>query len=540
MTASLPKGGRVRDATGGADSSVRLAEIVAMLSLATDLGYGQPMEHVQRSCMLALKLSDLLGLDEGERAAVYYVGLLACVGCFADAHEQARWFGDDITLKSDLYDVDFAGLPMMTFMMGHVGTGLAAAKRAGRLAAFMAGGRHDVDGMYVTHCYVAGMLADRLGLLPSVREGLQQAYERWDGRGQPNGVQGASVAMSVRLTRLCRTVEVFFRRGGVTAAEEVARARSGSEFDPTLVDLFCSHAHRLLEEIATTTSWESVVSAEPGLARVLTAAELDDALEALADYVDLKSPFTIGHSRAVADLVAEAGRTCGLAAAETVVLRRAALVHDIGRLGVSNAIWDKPGPLTMSEQERVRLHPYLTERMLAGSAALAPLGTIAGQHHVRLDGSGYPRGVGRGALSTSAMLLAAADTYQAAREPRPYRPARTADEAADEVRRDVEAGRLDGQTAHAVLAAAGHRVGRRRETPAGLTGREVDVLRLLARGLSNKAIAERLVITPKTANSHVEHIYTKLGVSSRAAASLYAAQSGLLPEAAPNGDRVPA
>ena len=508
---------------------VKLAEIVAMLSLATDLGYGQPMEHVQRSCMLGLKLSELLGLDDDERAAVYYVGLLACVGCYADAHEQARWFGDDIALKADLYDVDFAGLPMMAFMMGHVGNGLPVQRRAGRLAAFMTGGRREVDGMFVTHCFVAGQLAARLGLPPSVQDGLQQAYERWDGRGEPNGVAGEDVAISVRLTQLCRTLEVFYRNGGPAAAVEVARARSGGAFDPTLVDLFCSQAQSLLEEIDATTSWDSVVAAEPGLAKVLSPAELDDVLEALADYADLKSPFTIGHSRAVADLASEAGRNCTLTPDELVVLRRAALVHDIGRLGVSNAIWDKPGPLTTSEQERVRLHPYLTERMLAGSAALAPLGAIAGQHHVRLDGSGYPRGVGRGALSTPALLLAAADTYQAMLEPRPHRPARSPDEAADEVRRDMQAGKLDGEAGSAVLAAAGHRVGRRRETPAGLTGREVDVLRLLARGLSNKAIAERLVIAPKTASSHVEHIYTKLGVSSRAAASLFAAQSGLLP-----------
>lgn len=512
---------------------VKLAEIVAMLSLATDLGYGQPMEHVQRSCMLALKLGELVELEETERAAVYYVGLLSCVGCFADAHEQARWFGDDIALKADLYDVDFAGLPMMNFMLGHVGSGLPVQRRATRIAAFMTRGRNEVDGMFVTHCFVAGMLAERLGLPPSVRDALQQAYERWDGRGQPNGVKGDDVAISARLTQLCRRVEFFFRRGGAAAAIEVARERSGSEFDPGLVEVFCANAQPLLDEVVKTTSWDAVVAAEPGLAKVLSPEELDDALEALADYVDLKSPYTIGHSRAVADLTTAAGRTCGLTAGELELLRRAALVHDLGRLGVSNAIWDKPGPLTTSEQERVRLHPYLTERMLAGSPALAPLGVVAGQHHVRLDGSGYPRGVGRSALSAPAMLLAAADTYQAACEPRPYRSARTPDEAADELRCDVRAGKLDGQAADAVLVAAGHRVGRRREAPHGLTSRELDVLCLLARGLSNKAIAERLVITPKTANSHVEHIYTKLGVSSRAAASLFAAQYGLLPEEVP-------
>ncbi|HET6908960.1 MAG TPA: HD domain-containing phosphohydrolase [Mycobacteriales bacterium] len=519
-------------ASNSAGSGVRLAEIVTMLSLATDLGYGQPMEHVQRSCMLALRLGEMLGLDEAQRAEVYYVGLLACVGCFADAHEQARWFGDDISLKADTYAVDFAGLPMMKLMVGHVGSGLPAQRRAGRVAAFMTGGRREVDGMFVTHCFVAGMLAGRLGLSSAVQDGLQQSYERWDGRGQPEGLKGDSVAVSARLMRLSRAVEVHFRQGGVPAAIDVARSRSGSEFDPKLVDLFCLHAQLLLEDVAATTSWDSVVSAEPGLARTLSPSELDDVLEALADYADLKSPYTIGHSRAVADLATEAGRICGLGVTEIGLLRRAALVHDIGRLGVSNAIWDKPGPLTIAEQERVRLHPYLSERMLAGSAALAPLGVIAGQHHVRLDGSGYPQTAAR-ALAPVSLLLAAADTYQAILEPRPHRPARTPDEAADELRRDVQTGRLDSRAGDAVLAAAGHKVHRRRETPAGLTGREVDVLRLLARGLSNKAIAERLVITPKTAGSHVEHIYAKLGVTSRAAASLYAAQSGLLPDAAP-------
>ena len=515
--------------TPQSSESVRLAEIVAMLSLATDLGYGQPMEHVQRSCMLALKLGERLGLDDVERAVVYYVGLLACVGCYADAHEQARWFGDDIALKGDMYDVDFAGMPMMAFMMRHVAHEDPPAKRAGRVISFMTKGRHEVDGMYVTHCLVAGTLAERLGLGTDVRDALQQAYERWDGRGQPAGMKGEEVAISARLMRLARAVEVFFRRDGPQAAIDVARARRGTEFDPALVDLFCDDGPALLEEVAASSTWTAVVDAEPALTRVLSGAELDVVLEAIADYADLKSPYTIGHSRAVADLATEAGSVQRLPASDAGLLRRAALVHDIGRLGVSNAIWDKPGPLSEGEWERVRLHPYLTERMLAGSAALASLGAIAAQDHLRLDGSGYPSGFGR-AASPLAFTLAAADVYQACLELRPHRPARTPEEAAGELRREVSAGRIDAGAADAVLAAAGHRVGRRREGPAGLTAREVEVLRLLARGMSNKAIAERLVITPKTAGSHVEHIYTKLGVSSRAVASLFAAQSGLLPE----------
>src|SRR5206468_1827171 len=246
------------------------------------------------------------------------------------------------------------------------------------------------------------------------------------------------------------------------------------------------------------------------------------------DFVDLKSPYTLGHARAVADLAAVAGAQLGLSEADIRVLRRAGLAHDLGRLGISNSIWDKAGPLGPGEWERVRMHPYLTERMLHQSEALAPLGAIAVAHRERLDGSGYPRGLAGAAISRPARILGAADAYQAMREPRPHRPARSTDEAAAELRADVKAGLLDAEAVEAVLGAAGHRVSRRREGPAGLTAREVEVLRLLARGLSNKEIAERLVIAPKTAGNHIEHIYAKIGASSRAAASLFAIRHGLL------------
>jgi DNA-binding CsgD family transcriptional regulator len=212
------------------------------------------------------------------------------------------------------------------------------------------------------------------------------------------------------------------------------------------------------------------------------------------------------------------------------LLRRAALVHDLGRLGVSNAIWDKPAALTPPEWERVRLHPYLTERMLASSSALAPLGALAAQHHERCDGSGYPRGQSADVLSPEARILAAADAYRAMLEPRPHRPPRTPTEAEAELRTDVREGRLDGDAVNAVLSGAGHRVRRRREWPAGLTPRELEVLRLLARGASNKEIARVLVISPKTVGNHVEHIYLKTGARSRAAASLFATRHGLIGE----------
>ena len=250
---------------------------------------------------------------------------------------------------------------------------------------------------------------------------------------------------------------------------------------------------------------------------------------AIADFVDLKSPYTLGHARAVAD--ARRGRRVrqlGLPAQDGAHAAASRPRPCSGRLGVSNSIWDKPGPLGAGEWERVRIHPYLTERMLCQSPTLAPLGRIAVQYRERLDGSGYPRGLSGGEISPPARILAAADAYQSMRELRPYRPAQSAATAAAELRADVRAGRLDATAVDAVLAAAGHRPPRRREGPAGLTAREVDVLRLLAGGLSSRQIAAELVITPKTARNHTEHIYLKIGTSSRAGASLFAMRHGLL------------
>jgi DNA-binding CsgD family transcriptional regulator len=249
---------------------------------------------------------------------------------------------------------------------------------------------------------------------------------------------------------------------------------------------------------------------------------------AVADFTDVKSPYTIGHSRGVADLAGEAARIWGLGGQAATLVRRAGLVHDLGRLGVPNTIWDKHGSLSHAETERVRLHPYLTERMLASSPALAPLAAVAVQHHERLDGSGYPRGLAGGAVSPEGRVLAAADFYHSRTEPRPHRLASTAEEAAAQLRAEARAGRLDDGAVTAVLAAAGHRATRRPARPAGLTTREVEVLRLVARGMSNREIAEHLVISRKTAGHHVEHIYAKTGTTNRALASLFAANHGLI------------
>ena len=511
-------------------SHARLAEIVAALSLGVDLGFGQPMEHVLRQCLIALRLAELMELDEQTRAAVYYTALLINVGCHSDAHEQAKWFGDDIRLKSGKYDRDIRSKRAAVAGIRQLGSGHPPLHRFRIGLEFVVSGHREVDNMIAHHAAIARTLGEELGLSDEVLASLGAAYEGWDGRGWPGRLAGEEVPLPSRIAQVAEFVEVAHRVGGVEAARSVAAKGSGRQFDPGVARLVQDEGATLLAELESASSWEAVIDGEPALEVVISGERFDAALAAIANFVDLKSPYTLGHASAVAGLASAAGEQLGLEPDEVRTLRRAGLVHDLGRLGVSNSIWDKPGPLGPGEWERVRLHPHLTERMLRQSAALAPLGAIAVQHRERLDGSGYPRGLAGNAISRPARVLAAADAYQAMCEPRPYRAALTPQLSAAELRAEVTAARMDGEAVEAVLAAAGHRVASRRPGPAGLTQREIEVLRLLARGLSNKQIADRLVISPKTVANHVEHIYTKIGASTRAAAGLFAMQHGLLPE----------
>jgi HD-GYP domain-containing protein (c-di-GMP phosphodiesterase class II) len=520
-------------------SQVRLAELVAALSLGVDLGFGQPMEHVLRQCLIALRLADQAGLAGEDRAAVYYTALLVNVGCHADAHEQAKWFGDDIALKSRKYTHELGSMRAMLASLKLVGAGNPPLHRFRVGLEFALTGHRTLDGMISQHARLARTLAEQLDLPGQVREAIGAAYEQWDGRGWPGLLKAGAVPIAARIAQLAEFMEVAHRVSGIAGATALARRRAGKQFDPALAALVSARAGEIFSGLDIGPAWQAVIAAEPALASGLSAGQLDHALAAIANFVDLKSPFTLGHSVAVADLAGDAGRGLGLPPGDVQMLRQAGLVHGFGRLGVSNSIWDRPGPLSAGEWERVRMYPYLTERMLHQSAALRPLGEIAVQHRERLDGSGYPRGLSGGAISRPARVLGAADAYQSMREPRPHRPARPAGQAAAYMRDEVRAGRLDGPAVDAVLEAAGHRLPRRREMLCGLTAREAEVLILLARGMSNKQIAERLVITPKTAGNHVEHIYAKIGASSRTAAALFAVQHGLLPEERPPQPRHP-
>jgi HD-GYP domain-containing protein (c-di-GMP phosphodiesterase class II) len=517
--------------SAGGAVRIRLAELVAALSLATDLGMGQPLEQALRTCLLAGAAGRELGLEASVRSDIYYLAMLRFVGCTSDAHEEAELVGgDEIAFRAGLAPVLMGD---MTEFLGYLIRRFAAdappLTRARIVGRVLADGTGGAKRSIAIHCEIARMLAARIGLPESVGVCVGHVFERWDGKGLPGELSGEAIPVPARIVATARDVDVFHRLGGWEVAKEVLRRRRGKAYDPTVADAFLDQGEHWLAEIGDSSAWEATLADEPSPWVGVGEARIDDVLRAFADFADLKSPYTRGHSLGVAALAEEAARQAGLSDQAMTELRRAGLVHDLGRTGIPNGIWDKPGPLTRAEWERVRLHPYLSERILSHAGALASLAALAGAHHERLDGSGYYRGSPATLLPPSARILAAADAYQAMTQDRPHRPALSSEAAARQLSAEADGGRFDGDAVRCVLAAAGHRgLSQRRLWPAGLSEREVEVLRLIARGASYKTVAGRLFISPKTAEHHVAHIYAKIGVSSRAAAALFAMEHGLV------------
>lgn len=504
---------------------LRLAELMAALSLATDLGMGQPLEQALRTCLIASALAERLGLESEEMSEVYYVALLRFLGCTADAHEFAAMVGgDDIAVRAAIAPVlggtqrEFA-----SHVMPLVGKGKGPLKRARLVAGMISGGQRQAREGVRAGCELAENLAARIGLAPNVRHGLRSALETWNGTGFPDGTAGEDIALSSRVVFVARDAEVLQRLGGSDRVKAALNARGGVTYDPAIARTCLHYLDDILGAAEATSPWAAALACEPEPHPWVPETRLDAMLEAFADFVDIKSPFTAGHSRGVAELAAAAWP------ADPATIRRSGLVHDLGRVSVPNGIWDKPSPLTEGEWERVRLHPYHSERILVRVTRLEPLAALAGAHHERVDGSGYYRGTKRTELPQQARILAAADAYQAMTQPRPYRPALGADAAAEELRADARAGRLDVTAVDDVLLAAGHRARPIRHSwPAGLSDREVEVLRLICRGGTKKQAAEVLKISPSTVDHHVRHIYDKIGVATRAGATLFAIEKELL------------
>jgi HD-GYP domain-containing protein (c-di-GMP phosphodiesterase class II)/DNA-binding CsgD family transcriptional regulator len=507
---------------------VRLADLLAAVSVATDLGMGQEPEKAIRACLVATALARWMGTPEADISDVYYTALLRHLGCTATAHEETYLGGDELASRPAAERADF-GNPREAFaLLLQTGKGTGV-DRVRHLARALRAGKQGEQAILGALCEVGARLAERLGLGAGVRDGLYQAFERWDGTGTPQGLAAENICLPARLAEVAHQAVIFDRLGGPEAALAVIRRRAGGWFDPAVAEAFARSGAGILDEVGSGDVWTAVLQAEPAPRRTIGTEGLDGLARALADMVDLKSPFTLGHSSEVAVLSERAALALGFGPEAVTDLRRAALLHDLGRVAVSNRIWEQPAALSTTEWERVRLHPYQSERILARSRVLAPLARTAGMHHERQDGSGYHRGAAGAQVPAAARVLAAADAFQAMTQDRPHRRGLAPEAASAVLAEDARAGRLDPECVRVVVEAAGQPAPKIRTVwPAGLSDREVEVLRLVARGLPNRAIAGRLYISARTAEHHVQHIYTKIGASTRAAAAMFAMEHGLL------------
>ena len=532
---------------------VRLAEAVGALSLATDLAMGQPLEHGLRTAVLAARIAQAMGLPEGDQVTVFYTGMLHFAGCTAESEIDARFFGDELSARPQMMAVAFGSRrDLITTATRVAHPERAKLARAAAMARSAFGGITEFRKWAASHCDVASVLGARMGFSDQVQTALRHLWERWDGRGMPGELSGEQIPLAVRLMQVAQDADMAWHQGGSLLAESLLAERAGSGLDPGAVAALLSLGEPAFAGLDAPSIWDAALLAEPGPQPVVSDDRLDACLSAIADFADLKTMWTVGHSRGVAELAERAAVVAGLPEADQVLLRRAGLVHDIGRVVVPVNVWAKPGALNRDEREQVRLHAYHTERVLDAAAGLRPLARLAGSHGERYDGSGYHRGSRSAELPLTAWLLAAADCYHAMGEPRPYRRPLTASAAASELSREADAGLLAPAAVHAVLAAAGQpqpqpnagTASGRRESgrqlagrrpagligprPAGLSERECEVLGLLARGLATKQVARRLGISPKTCDHHIQRLYGKAGVSTRAGATLFALEHGLV------------
>ena len=512
-----------------AEDDLRLADLLCALSVPLDLAMAQAPEKSIRSCLVAVDLARRLGLAEPVVSDVYYATLLRHLGCTATAYEETYLFGPHaqaVRPQAERTDAGNRREALALLLQSGLGTGI---HRARYLMRTVRAGSEGEQRILRAICEVASMLAERLRLGTTVVRSLYQLLERWDGSGTPQGLAGDDIAPPARIAEVATQAVIFGGLVGREAAVEVLRRRSGGMLDPSVVGEFERGGYELLDRMESMDVWQAALDAEPIPHRYIPVDRLDEVARTFADFVDLTSPYLLGHSTEVAVLAEGAAQGLGLSHHQCVQLRQAGLLHDLGRVAVPAGVWDKPGQLTRGEWEGVRLHPYHTERILSRSQVLAPVAQLAGMHHERHDGSGYPHHAHGRDMPLAARILAAADAYQAMTQARSYRAALSAELAAQALTAEARTGRLDAECVRAVLAAAGHRTSAvPRAWPAGLSDREVDVLRLLATGLTNAQIAATLVISPRTAEHHVQHIYARIGASTRAAAALYAMQHGLL------------
>ena len=526
-----------RESANPPPGHLRTADLIAALSLASDLAVGLPAEHAVRSCYIAMHVADQMQLPANQRVDVYYAELLMDAGCTAWTSQLAgAILSDEIAARREFVFQRNARDPRDVFgwLRNHVATGASVPRRVRYGLQFALQGREFVREGFRNTCEVAQRFAQRVGMSEAVQDALLAVFEQWDGSG-PGGWRGEAIPFTSRIVFATSFFEAFHHFGGPEAALELARQKSGTAFDPAVVDAFVAVTRRpgFWAGLEQESLWATVLSLEPRSPRqFLPEEQLEHVALAFADFADLKSPFSAGHSRRVGDLAQAIARRLALSHSQVNTIRQAALMHDVGLAAVPSYTLDRPrDKLSQAEQEMLRLHPYHAERIFARVAALDPVVPLVAAHHERMDGRGYYRGLTGEQISPGARVIAVADTFDDLTHATPDHEALDPEVALARLQRD--AGGLWPEAVHALAQELGTTQApqpKRRSVaqPAGLTEREVEILRMLARGLSRRQIADELVLSQHTVRHHVEHIYAKVGVGTRVAAALFAVEHDLI------------
>ncbi len=517
---------------GPGPNTLRMADLLGAFSMASDMGVGLHAGHGVRCCYIGMRLAEALDLPLEQRVHLYYAELLKDAGCTAYTSQLAGfWMADELAAKRELQFFRNVQNPIDVFswLLQYVAQGAPFPTRIARIKDFLVNGRAFMKEGFESTCHVAKRIAERLAMPPPVQDALLQIFEQWDGKGMPYGTRGEAISIISRIVLTTSFLEVFHRMSGREAAERIARERSGKAFDPWVVDAFLSLANNdehFWSELEDERVGDIVLTMEPEESpyRYIREEQLEDVTQALA-----------GRSRRVADLAARIARRMGIPEPEATHIYHAALVHDIGIVAVPSFVLNKSqDTLTGAEREQVRLHPYHSERILSKVPALEPIMPLVAAHHEEMDGRGYYRGLRGSQIPLGAQIIAVADRFDELTHHTPDSPGRELDQAVDVMRQEVGS-RLSPDAFNALtedlsgVDRSRRQRTRQQEWPARLTDREVEVLRLIAKGLNRRQAAGALFLAEGTVRSHLEHIYSKIGVSSRAAAALFAVEHNLLP-----------
>lgn len=515
--------------------SVTMGQLLCALAYASDLAFGLQLEDSLRSCYVAVRVADALGLSEEERAATYYAALLKDAGCTSWTTELASaWRTDEIAARRDLIIFsDYTNLRAYTrWMRQFVARDRLLVERLWRYVGVLTTTRTLIAGAFATTTTVAQRIARRLGMPEGVQDGVFSAFEQWNGRGAPQGLRGEQIPRVARIVLPTFFLVPFHRVSGREAAVQVAQTLRGQAFDPAVADAFLQLTSdgSFWADLESSDIQRTILTMEPAAALPpMTEERIDNFALAVADFIDLKSRYIAAHSRRVGDVAEQLALLLGCAEPAVTQIRRAALMHDLGLVAVPSYSLEQPwSALSAAEQDAVRLYPYHGERILKRVPALTPLAEMVGTHQERLDGSGYYRGLTGSNISLGARIIAVADRLDTLTHDAPGRPACSIADALHQLEREP----LDPAIVAAVRRRLGQRSGSatppRPDHPAGLTAREVEILRLAARGNTRREIGRRLAISENTVRHHLEHIYNKTGASNRVSATLFAMEHDLL------------